>query len=99
MSVANGVNARSNPAPIGFELGLAGPSRADAAAEPRERGTGPDQPRQQVLELRELDLQLPLAGAGPAREDVEDQLRAIDDLAIDSRQAPLEAIPTGMAEE
>ena len=70
-------------AAVGFELGFAGAPRADAAAEPRQRGAGADQPRQQVLQLRELDLQLAFARARAPREDVEDELRAIDDLAAD----------------
>src|SRR5207253_4821123 len=77
------VDARADPAAIGFELRLARPARADAPAEPRERVAGADQPRQQVLQLRELDLQLAFARARPAREDVENQLRAVDDLAPD----------------
>ena len=52
------------------------PSRDSAVA-------GADEPRQQVLQLRELDLQLAFARPRAAREDVEDQLRAIDDLAAD----------------
>ena len=60
-----------------------GPPGADAAAEARQRVAGADQPRQQVFQLRELHLQLALARPRAAREDVEDQLRAIDDLAAD----------------
>ena len=60
-----------------------GPLRADAAAEPRQRRAGADEPRQQVLQLRELDLQLAFARAGAPRKDVEDELRAIDDLSAD----------------
>ena len=52
------------------------PSRDSAVA-------GPGEPRQQILQLRQLDLQLAFAGPRPASEDVEDELRAIDDLAID----------------
>ena len=52
------------------------PSRDSAVARP-------DQPRQQVLQLRELDLQLAFARPRAPREDVEDQLRAVDDLAAD----------------
>ena len=81
--VAEDGNAGANPPPIHLELGLARAARADAAAEPRQRGAGADQPRQQVFQLGQLDLQLALAGAGPAGEDVEDQLGAIDHLAGD----------------
>src|SRR5262249_47824754 len=80
---ADGVNARTDAAPIGFELRLAGAPRADAATQPRQRVAGADQPRQQVLQLGELDLQLSFSRPRAPREDVEDQLRAIDDLAAD----------------
>jgi hypothetical protein len=50
---------------------------------PRRESAGPAPPaRQQVLQLRELHLQLAFPRARAAREDVEDQLRAIDDLAF-----------------
>ena len=52
------------------------PSRDSAAPDA-------DEPRQQVFQLRELDLQLAFARPRAAREDVEDELRAIDDLAAD----------------
>ena len=78
--LGDGVNAGANPAAIGFELGLAGSSGSDAAAKARERGASADEPRQQVFQLSELDLQLAFARAGATREDVENQLRAIDDL-------------------
>ena len=81
--VADGVDARPNPAAIGFELGFAGAARADAAAQPRQRRAGADQPRQQILQLRELDLQLAFARPRAPREDVENELRAVDDLAAD----------------
>src|SRR5687767_3246571 len=69
--------------PIRFELRFAGSSCADAAAETRERGVRPHETRHQVLELGELDLELAFARLRATREDVEDQLRAIDDLAIE----------------
>ena len=68
---------------IGFELGFARAPGADAAAEPRQCGARADEPRQQVLELRQLDLQLAFARPRAAREDVENQLRAIEHLAVE----------------
>jgi len=41
--------------------------------------------RELVFELCELDLELTLASAGVAGEDVEDKLRAVDDAAWKSR--------------
>ena len=64
---------------IGLELRLAGAAPADAAHQARERDVGAlGQPRQQVLELRELHLELAVGGARALREDVEDQLGAVD---------------------
>ena len=83
MSSVIGMNARADAPAVGFELGFAGASRADAAAQPRQRRAGADEPRQQVFQLRELHLQLAFARPRAAREDVEDELRAIDDLAAD----------------
>ena len=76
-------DAVADAAAVGFELGFAGAAGADAAAQPRQRVARSDQPRHQVLELRELDLQLAFARPRAAREDVENELRAIDDLAIE----------------
>jgi hypothetical protein len=39
----------------------------------------PGQPRQQVAQLGQLDLELALVGAGPAAEDVQDDLGPVDD--------------------
>src|SRR5712691_3010421 len=77
------MNPRPDAPPVGLELRFAGSPRADAAAEPRQRGGRPDEPREKILQLRELDLQLAFARARAAREDVENQLCAIDDLAAD----------------
>ena len=77
------VDAGADPPAIGFELGFARAAGADAAAQPRQLEPGADQPRQQILQLRELDLQLAFARPRAAREDVEDELRAIDDLAFE----------------
>ena len=64
---------------VRLELRLTGASRADAAAEPLEVLPHAAHARQVVLELRELDLELSLGGDGVLREDVEDQLGAVDD--------------------
>ena len=71
-------DALADLAPVGLELRFARAARADAAAQARQPVAAADQPRQQVLQLRQLDLQLALAGPRPPREDVEDELGAID---------------------
>ena len=77
---AHRVDSRANTPAIGFELGLAWSSGADAAAKPRQGGTGANQARQQILQLRQLHLELALASLRAPRKDVQNQLRAIDDL-------------------
>ena len=75
---------------VGLELRLAGAARADAGPE-RARAAAealevlPHAPhaRQVVLELRELDLELALGAHGVLGEDVEDQLRAVDDARVE----------------
>ena len=64
---------------VRLELRLAGASRSDAAAEPLEVLPHSPHPRQVVLELCELDLQLALGTHGMLREDVEDQLGPVHD--------------------
>ena len=73
-------DAVAHPPPVDLELGLARAAPADAAGQPRERVVAPDQPRVEVLELGQLDLQLAVRRLGPLREDVEDQLGAVEDL-------------------
>ena len=63
--------------PVGLELGLARPAQSDTAADARQVGPHPREPREQVLELRQLDLHLRLGRARAGREDVEDHLGAI----------------------
>src|SRR5207248_2865420 len=79
--VGDRVDPRADAAAIRFQFRLAGSARADSTAEAREGVAGAGEPRQQVFQLGELDLQLAFARAGATGEDVEDQLRAIDDLA------------------
>ncbi len=70
--------APSDP-PVGLELRLAGPARPDPAAEALEVLPEAPHPRQVVLELRELHLQLAVGGSRVLGEDVQDQLRAVHD--------------------
>ncbi len=72
-------DAPAREAPVGLELRLARAAGADAAAEPLEVLPQPPHPRQVVLELRELDLELALGAHGMLSEDVEDQLCPVDD--------------------
>ena len=41
-----------------------------------------DEPRRQILELREFDLQLAFVAAGALRENIEDEARAVDDTPV-----------------
>ena len=75
-------------ASVGLELRFAGAARPDTAADlcgpasarkPLEVLPHAAHAREVVLELCELDLQLPLRGDGVLGEDVEDQLGAVDD--------------------
>ena len=68
---------------VGLELRLAGAARADAAAEALEVLPHAAHARQVVLELRELDLELALGAHGVLGEDVEDQLRPVDDARLE----------------
>ncbi len=71
------VDAALNLPPVGFQLGFAGAAGADAAAQLRHGLALAGEPRQHVLKLRQLHLQLALAGAGVAGKDVQNQLRAV----------------------
>jgi hypothetical protein len=57
---------------ICLQLRLARPARADAAAQLRHCLAAAGKPRQLVLQLRQLNLQLALAGARVAGKDVQD---------------------------
>jgi hypothetical protein len=71
-------------ATVAFELGLAGPTQADATdALPGEVGPHAGEARQAVLELSQLDLQPPFVCGGAASEDIENERRAVDHLDIE----------------
>ena len=82
---------RPREAAVGLELALARAARPDAAAEPLEVLPHAAHAREVVLELRELDLELPLRAARVLREDVEDQLGAVDDARPRARPRALAA--------
>ena len=75
------IDAQVDLAAVGFELGFAGAPGADATAELGHRFAASCEAWELVFELREFDLELAFAGAGMAGEDVEDELRAVDDAA------------------
>ena len=56
--------AANDPA-VGFQLGFPGTPEPDTAPDSGEVGPPPGQPREQVFELGQLDLQLGLGGARP----------------------------------
>src|ERR1700676_1264431 len=66
---------------VGLEFLFAGASRADTAAQTREFFASAGQPGKQIIQLREFHLKLAFTGARMARENVEDQLRAINHAA------------------
>jgi hypothetical protein len=67
---------------VDLELRLARAAAADAAGEARHRGGHHGEARHAVAELRELDLELAFAARGVLREDVEDELRAVEHLEV-----------------
>ena len=72
-----------NFAAIGFEFRFAGATGTDATSQLRHLDAMPGQAGHHVLQLREFNLQLAFASAGVAREDVEDELGAVDYAPLD----------------
>src|SRR6266511_4773969 len=85
----------ASQAAVGLELALPRAAGSDAPAQPLEVLPQPPHARQVVLQLRELDLELALGADGVLGEDVEDQLRAVDDAG---RELVLEQALLGRAE-
>ena len=75
------LDAVVDAAAVGFQLRFTGAARADAAAQPGHLDALAGQARQQVIQLRQFHLQAAFPGARAAGEDVEDELRAVDDAA------------------
>jgi hypothetical protein len=79
----NDADAMADAAPVGFEFGFARTSCSDAAAKTREFGRGTDEPRHEVLQLRQLDLKFALPCACPTRKDIENQLRPVHNFSLE----------------
>jgi hypothetical protein len=77
----NVVEAQVDLAAIGLKLGFARATGSDAATKLRHGATASREARQLIFELCEFYLELPLACLGMAGENVEDELRTIDDVA------------------
>jgi hypothetical protein len=75
------VDAQVDLAAIGLELGLSRAAGPDAAAKLRHSATATGESGQLVFELCEFYLELTFARLGVASEDVEDELRTVDDVA------------------
>ena len=76
-------NTGTREPPVAFELAFPRPPRPDPAAQALEVLPHPSHAREVVLELRQLDLELPFSGSSMLGEDVEDQLRAVDDARLE----------------
>ena len=73
-----------HPAAVGFQLRFTlAAAHPDAAFLPRQVAPETRQARQQVLQLRQLDLKLALAGARALREDVQNERGAVEHLAVE----------------
>jgi hypothetical protein len=73
----------ADEAAVGLELRLAGAAGADPPFEALEVGPLAAQSRENVLVLRQLNLETAFLRAGVLREDVEDQRRAIKHLHVE----------------
>ena len=76
------LDALADQTAVGFELRFARTAQADTAFLALEVSPRANQPRRQILQLRELDLQLAFVAAGALREDIENEAGAIDHTPI-----------------
>src|SRR5262252_5783972 len=67
---------------ISFEFRFAGTTGADPAAELRHLHAMTHQPRHHVLQLCQFNLELAFSSSRVARENIEDELRTVDDAAL-----------------
>ena len=83
--IAERRDAVGDAAPVDLEFRFTGSTRSDTAAQPREFGTGADEVRLAVPQLREFDLQFSFATARTLGKDVQDDGGAVDDRQVDHR--------------
>jgi len=76
------INAITYAPAIHFKFGLSRASTSDTAGQTRECRAVTAEARKAVLELREFYLDLSGAALRPAAENIQDQLRPIDDLEL-----------------
>jgi hypothetical protein len=69
--------------PVHFQFGFAGAPGPNSASQTRKQRALARKPRQQIIQLGKLHLKLAFARARAAREDVKDELRAVENLAAD----------------
>lgn len=83
-------HAGPDPPPIRLELGLARSPGADSTTQPLQVRPGAGQPREKIIELRQLHLKFPLAALGPLGENIQDEASPVHDpLAQQLLQIPL----------
>ena len=77
------LDAAIDPPAVRFQLRFTRTARADAAAQAGHFRAPSGEARQQIIQLRQLHLQLPFARPGAAGENIQDQLRPVQNLAIE----------------
>jgi hypothetical protein len=79
---ADAAHPLANATAVGLQFLLARTAGSDTTAEPGKLRSGPSEPRQKIIQLGQLDLQLSLAAARVPREDVQDELGAINNATV-----------------
>src|SRR5690606_2315395 len=80
--LAQHLHPMADQPPVGFQLGLARSAQADPALLPLEVTPAMLEAGREMLQLRELDLELALVTARALRKDVQNETGPIDDSAL-----------------